>query len=573
MADATGHQLGRYTIHETLGRGGMGTVYRARTRDGQEVAIKIINPTLTIDETNKRRFAREAQAMAKLAHRNIVQILDYNEQDGISYLVMKLVRGGTMEDVIKNGPLALDDVSRFLNQITEALHYAHNQGVIHRDLKPANILLDEGGNVILTDFGIAKLFDATKGLTRPDDPIGTPAYMSPEQCKGKPVDEAADVYALGVILFEMLTGRLPFDAPDHWALMYKHIHETPPKLRRYRPDVDPEIEWVIRKTLAKNPKDRFRTPRGLFETFEDARLGRPGTEKLPRPAAPRKPLRLVALGFVIGLIVLSAGIFLGLLGQPDPAAASLSGKVGSALSQTPTSSLSRTRTRTPRPPSATRVIASPTTRSTPVVWLTPTKTLTPSLTPTPSAAAATLPTGVAGSLIVAVVKPEAVQQKEKYILLQGPDISHPIAIKPNPDAGSAFPVIDKAWNPASGWWYQVTTAEGKTAWVWANYVELTPHDAAVATAVNTPPIPTRAITDPAQYVSFTNNGPNPIDVYADGAYAFSVQPGETKVYGGYSPPDGRRIAVVGKTFSMRDIKTHQTKTVKPRSANSSFSYP
>jgi predicted Ser/Thr protein kinase len=571
MADATGQQLGRYKILETLGRGGMGTVYRARTRDGLEVAIKVINPTLTIDETNTRRFAREAQAMAKLAHRNIVQILDYNEQDGISYLVMKLVRGGTMESVIKEGPLALVDISRFLNQITEALHYAHNQGVIHRDLKPANILLDEDGKVVLTDFGIAKLFDATKGLTRPDDPIGTPAYMSPEQCRGKPVDESADVYALGVILFEMLTGKLPFDAPDHWALMYKHIHESPPKLRKYRPDIDPGIEWVVRKALAKNPKDRFRTPRGLFESFEDARLGRPGTEKLPQPRPARKPIRLVALGFMVVLLLLLAGIFLGILGQPDPAAASLSGKVGSALSATPTSFPLPTRTRT-RNSSPTRIIASATTRTTPVVFLPPTKTSAPTLTHTPTATVSTPRTVVAG-LILVVVKPEAVQQKEKYILLQGPDISHPIAIKPNPNPGSEFPVIDKAWNPASGWWYQVTTSEGKTAWVWANYVELTPRDAPVATAANTPPIPTRAITDPAQYVSFTNNGPNPIDVYAEGAYAFSVQPGETKVYGGYSPPDGRRIAVVGKTFAMRDIKTHETKSVKPRSANSSFSYP
>jgi hypothetical protein len=478
-----------------------------------------------------------------------------------------------MEDIIKSGPLALDDISGFLNQITEALHYAHNQGVIHRDLKPANILLDEEGKVILTDFGIAKLFDATKGLTRPDDPIGTPAYMSPEQCRGKPVDESADVYALGVILFEMLTGRLPFDAPDHWALMYKHIHETPPKIRRYRPDIDPDTEWVVRKALAKNPKERFRTPRGLFEAFEDARLGRPGTEKLSQPPAARKPMRLVALGVIAVLTLLSAGIFHGILGQPDPAAASLSGKVGNVSSSTPTTPPAPTPTRTTNKSSPTRIIASVTIGSTPIVFLPPTKTSSPTLTHTPTATISTPRMGAAASLIFVVVKAEAVQQKEKYILLQGPDISHPIAIKPNPEPGSEFPVIDKAWNPASGWWYQVTTSAGKTAWVWANYVELTPRDAPVATAANTPPLPTRQITDPAQYVSFTNNGPNPIDVYADGAYAFSVQPGETKVYGGYSPPDGRRIAVVGKTFAMRDIKTHQTKSVKPRSANSSFSYP
>jgi serine/threonine-protein kinase len=248
--------LGEYEILDELGRGGMATVYLAHDIAlDRRVAIKVMSTALP-DEGLAERFRREARTAASLNHPHIIPIYAVRERSPLLYFVMKFVAGQSLDPIMKKGALPIPLARVVLAQAASALGYAHRRGVIHRDVKPANIMLDDDGWVVVTDFGIAKVPSAT-GLTLTGVTVGTPAYMSPEQCMGKEVTGASDQYSLGVVAYEMLTGRKLFTASTAMAMMYAHFHEEPKPLREVRPEIPEDLEAVVLRMLQKEPENRW----------------------------------------------------------------------------------------------------------------------------------------------------------------------------------------------------------------------------------------------------------------------------------------------------------------------------
>lgn len=277
-----GATLGNYKILAPLGQGGMARVYRANQENlGREVAIKVLPPWYANDRNFVDRFNLEAKMVAGLSHPNIVTIHDFNAQDGNLYIVMQLVNGGTLKHQIDamieqaGGIRSMDllEVNHIFSQIADALAHAHHKGIIHRDIKPVNVLMDQGTRPILSDFGIAKVLEGTKELTRPGAGVGTPEYMSPEQCKGEQVDARADIYALGVMLFECLTGRTPFIGENYPALAHSQIYEEPPDPHRFNPQLLPAVRDVILIALQKKPEFRYQRASDMANALDQAVKG------------------------------------------------------------------------------------------------------------------------------------------------------------------------------------------------------------------------------------------------------------------------------------------------------------
>ena len=259
MSSLTGRLFGRYHILERVGRGGMASVYRAHDRkSGQDVAVKFISPAIAQDPEFLRRFRREVKVVARLDHPNIVPVHDYGEQDGYAYLVMPFLNVGSLSDRLKQGPLSLEQGGALFKEVTSALAFAHRHGVVHRDVKPSNILLDESGQALLADFGLARSLKGSSSLTG-SAVIGTPAYMAPEQVQGKIASAHSDQYALGVVLFQLATGTLPYEANTPIGVLIKHVNEPFPAARTRNPSVPVGVEQVILKATAKDPKQRFET--------------------------------------------------------------------------------------------------------------------------------------------------------------------------------------------------------------------------------------------------------------------------------------------------------------------------
>jgi len=269
MADIIGTTLGPYRVLEQIGLGGMATVYKAY-QPGIErlVALKILPAHYAQGPLFVQRFEQEARLIARLEHPSIIPIYDFGSQDGTTYLVMRYLQAGTVKDILERGSLSLTDTAKLIGEIAAALDHAHANGIIHRDVKPSNILVDKQGNAYLTDFGIAKVLEGTSELTG-SAMLGTPAYMAPEQTLSKPVTPQTDVYSLGVMLYEMATGKPPFEAETPMAVALMHINEALPLPRQANPNLSEAVELVILKALAKDPADRYQSAGELAKAFAE----------------------------------------------------------------------------------------------------------------------------------------------------------------------------------------------------------------------------------------------------------------------------------------------------------------
>jgi len=361
MTNIIGQSFGRYHILEQLGEGGMAVVYKAYdTRLERDVAVKVIRtenlPQNGVEKALKR-FEREAKTLAKLTHPNIVPITDYGEHDGKPYLVMPFLSSGTLKQRLGK-PIPAEEAVRVLIPIARALQYAHQQGIIHRDVKPANILITSDGEPMLTDFGIAKILDAeeTLDLTGTNAAMGTPEYMAPEQAMAKTADHRADIYALGIVLYEMVTGRKPYSADTPMALMIMHARDPLPRPSQYVSNLPDGVEKVLLKALAKEPVNRYQNAAEMANAMEKLAAGslvhgqskrkvklnssQKPIEEITTSAfkenGPNNNVRLLVLGswkraFSFVAIIVMAGTILWLRFSPNMSIAQQSSRVSSGL--------------------------------------------------------------------------------------------------------------------------------------------------------------------------------------------------------------------------------------------------
>lgn len=278
MTDLVGHQLGQYEVQKLIAKGGMATVYLARQKNmNRDVALKILPSILLHDDNFLERFYREVEVIANLQHPHIMPVYDFGEYDNMPFISMAYLSGGTLADLIKRGPMSPDDIVRITNQMADALDYAHSKNIIHRDFKPSNVLLDARGNTYLADFGLAKVTSMDSQITGTAI-LGTPTYMAPEQASAVDLTAAADVYALGVTIFQMLTGRVPFDAPTSGGLLVAHLTQPVPDVRMLRPDLPADAYTVMLKAMAKKPEDRYQSAGELATELADAL--KPATQEM-----------------------------------------------------------------------------------------------------------------------------------------------------------------------------------------------------------------------------------------------------------------------------------------------------
>jgi eukaryotic-like serine/threonine-protein kinase len=260
---------GRYELVELIGRGGMSTVWKADDRLlDRTVAIKVLHEQLTRDEEYVERFRREARSVAQLSHPNIVTVIDRGEDEGRQYIVFEYVEGENLKQVIeRGGPLPIRDALLLALQMARALSFAHTRGLIHRDVKPQNVLLNEDGQAKMTDFGIARSVDV-EGVTITGTVLGTSEYIAPEQARGQRVDALTDVYSLGVVLYELLTGSVPFHGENFVAIALRHVNEPAPSVLDRRPDCPPRVGMAVERAMSKRPEDRFASMDELVAELE-----------------------------------------------------------------------------------------------------------------------------------------------------------------------------------------------------------------------------------------------------------------------------------------------------------------
>jgi eukaryotic-like serine/threonine-protein kinase len=315
----------RYELEELVGSGGMSSVYRAHDRLlDRKVALKVLHEHYGVDEASVERFRREARAVASVSHPNVVTVIDRGEQDGRQFIVFEYVEGENLKQVLKRSRrLSVEQALELVVQVARGLAYAHQEGIVHRDVKPQNVLVDANGVAKVTDFGIARSLDVQHGMTQTGTVLGTSDYIAPEQAQGLVVDEQSDIYSLGVVLYELLTGEVPFAGENFVAVAMRHINEPPPRVSQSRSDVPPRVDAAIERAMAKRPSDRFRSM-DTFAAELDACLselrGGSGewTQVIPPPASPRRHQSrrvspwpaialiagLLATGAVVGALVL-----------------------------------------------------------------------------------------------------------------------------------------------------------------------------------------------------------------------------------------------------------------------------
>jgi eukaryotic-like serine/threonine-protein kinase len=386
--------LGKYQIIEEIGRGGMGAVYKAYDPFlDRTVAIKVLAPHLVWEKEFIERFAREARAAARLQHSHIIPIHDVGQEGNNYYFVMAYLPGQSLKQrIAQKGQLDPDETLPILLQLASALDYAHGKELVHRDVKPGNVMFNELDEAVLTDFGIVKAVQEIK-LTATGAALGTAEYMAPEQVEGKPVDARADQYALGIIAFEMLTGRVPFEGETATAVLHKQVYEPPPSILAFCPDLTRTVEDVVNRALNKSPDKRYASCGEFVKALEAAlaqavaRPLKPSVEPertltpAPSPIEPpptqvslakaRKPSQgLLLIGAGIGVLAIAALVIAAVAGRSGPATPTPVAAIQATSSATPapTSTLQQTSTPTytPRPPTQTPTLAPTLRASTPV---------------------------------------------------------------------------------------------------------------------------------------------------------------------------------------------------------------
>jgi serine/threonine protein kinase len=323
MDTLIGQTIGPYKITEKVGEGGMAVVYKGYQQSlNRYVAVKVLRGELAEDEQFVSRFRQEALAVAGLSHPNILHVYDAGVAFGMYYIVMAYVDGGSLRDLIAQGPLEIEYAISIAGQLADALDHAHRQGLVHRDVKPNNILISRDGRPLLTDFGIAKALGESKGLTRTGTAIGTPEYMAPEQIQGQQVDGRTDIYALGIVLYEMLVGWAPFGTTTPVATLYKQVNEPPPPLRQANINVPAWLESVVTKALAKRPQERYQSAGEFAEALRERRAEKvrtpvparaPRPEKAPAERKQRRNLVPILIGGIALLILIVVGTVIALL--------------------------------------------------------------------------------------------------------------------------------------------------------------------------------------------------------------------------------------------------------------------
>lgn len=272
MSSLEGQTLGQYRVIAQMGQGGMATVFKAyHPRLDRFVAIKMMHQAFLEDKNFHARFEREAQIVARLDHPHIVPVFDFADYEGRPYLVMKYIEGRTLKGVLENQAMTLDEILRLMPPIADALDFAHRQGVLHRDIKPSNIIIDANGTPYLTDFGLARMAQLGESTLSHDMLLGTPHYISPEQAMGsRELDNRTDLYSLGVVLYELVVGRVPFSADTPFAIIHDHIYRPLPEPTKVNPEISPQVSAVLRKALAKSAAERYATATEMITAFKDA---------------------------------------------------------------------------------------------------------------------------------------------------------------------------------------------------------------------------------------------------------------------------------------------------------------
>ena len=537
MSNLIGRQIGPYEIKDLIGQGGMAAVYRAyQTSLNRPVAIKVLAGWMAQDTEFVQRFRQEALAAGALRHPNILPIHDTGTFEGQPYIVMDYVPTGTLADLLRKGPLPPDLAANLAAQIADALDHVHRRGIVHRDLKPTNILMDEDGRPLLADFGIAQAIDSGPRLTQTGSSVGTPEYMSPEQAQGARVDGRSDIYSLGIMLYQMLTGRVPFSATTPMATLYQVVHQPPPPPRQVNPNIPQYLENAILRAVAKQPTERFQSADQMAAMLRHRHVVKTPTK------SPHSPWPFVAgvsgaTVLIIALLVL-LNAFSGrpptplATVAPTPNTAALAAVVASPVLPTSTSS--------PVPSTSTPAIT--------VVERVVTATPQPTATPVP-------PTQTPVVVVVTATPVPATSTPKQAMLI--PNSNANVRAGPGTgyemlgtvSAGRQLPVTGKT--PAGDWWQ--FAYEGRVAWIAASLVTAEP-DAAGAPiiadiptppAVAAAPIGTTAPAQPGVVLDFENFG---VWKRGDEPYGTFAQSSENKHGGSYAGKLAYDVPAITKNY-------------------------